>query len=275
MVDKIGKWSEDKLKILGKYLNAYTKIMANQTWCKGYHYIDAFAASGIHQDKEEKSFIEGSPRVALKIDKPFTSYTFIEINEERIKKLNSLRKEFPQMSITVERGDCNRVIVEKIFPQIRSRSERGFVFLDPYGLDVSMEIVKQIALKNIFEAFINFPVMAINRTVKARNPEVSTQKEKDRMNIVMGDGDWVKENSSEQLSFLEEIESSTIFYEWPNLVKSYTERLRKVFNFVSEPLIMTTEKNAPLYALIFAGNNETGCKIMNDIIQNFKMTGGK
>lgn len=41
--DVIGPWSEDKLDLLGRYLHAYTVIMRAQDWCKGYHYIDAFA----------------------------------------------------------------------------------------------------------------------------------------------------------------------------------------------------------------------------------------
>ncbi|MBU2220153.1 three-Cys-motif partner protein TcmP [Patescibacteria group bacterium] len=76
--DKIGRWSEDKLLLLKKYLEAYTKIMKNRDWCKGYYYIDAFAGTGKPQAKDEERFIDGSPRCALTIQNPFTGYFFIE-----------------------------------------------------------------------------------------------------------------------------------------------------------------------------------------------------
>jgi len=32
--DRIGPWSEDKLWLLSKYLDAYTNIMQGQSWCR-------------------------------------------------------------------------------------------------------------------------------------------------------------------------------------------------------------------------------------------------
>lgn len=47
-LDHIGIWSEIKLEIIKKYAAAYTSIMKNQAWCKGFVYIDAFAGAGKH-----------------------------------------------------------------------------------------------------------------------------------------------------------------------------------------------------------------------------------
>ena len=41
--DIIGKWSLEKLELLHKYLSGYLRVLTNQTWCRGYEYIDAFA----------------------------------------------------------------------------------------------------------------------------------------------------------------------------------------------------------------------------------------
>jgi three-Cys-motif partner protein len=91
-MDEIGKWSEDKLKLLEKYLNAYTTIMKGQVWCKnGYHYIDAFAGTGKPRAKDEERYIDGSPIVALKIKHPFKSYIFIEKEDWRIARLEKLK----------------------------------------------------------------------------------------------------------------------------------------------------------------------------------------
>ncbi|MDF5709334.1 MAG: hypothetical protein PUP90_17125 [Nostoc sp. S4] len=45
--DIIGRWSEEKLDLLAKYLKAYSTIMNEQKkdWLRAYYYIDAFAGS--------------------------------------------------------------------------------------------------------------------------------------------------------------------------------------------------------------------------------------
>lgn len=88
----LGPWAREKLDCLQKYLQAYTTILKNQSWCKGYLYIDAFAGAGKaperqynnHSDKtdslfldisdyiseqeaEAEVYIHGSPKIALDI----------------------------------------------------------------------------------------------------------------------------------------------------------------------------------------------------------------
>jgi hypothetical protein len=40
----IGLWTKIKLHILREYAAAYTTILKEQPWCKGYTYIDALLA---------------------------------------------------------------------------------------------------------------------------------------------------------------------------------------------------------------------------------------
>jgi three-Cys-motif partner protein len=63
--DIIGKWSPEKLELLRKYLAGYITILRNQTWCRGYEYIDAFAGTGKPKTKDEQKYVDGSPRIAL------------------------------------------------------------------------------------------------------------------------------------------------------------------------------------------------------------------
>ncbi|NOZ69042.1 MAG: three-Cys-motif partner protein TcmP [Deferribacteres bacterium] len=82
-LDHIGIWSEIKLEIIKDYASAYTKIMNNQTWCKGYVYIDAFAGAGKHISKTTGKIVLGSPLNALEIAPPFAEYHFIDLDEDR------------------------------------------------------------------------------------------------------------------------------------------------------------------------------------------------
>ena len=40
--EAIGLWAEVKLQIIREYAAAHTTILKEQSWCKGYAYIDAW-----------------------------------------------------------------------------------------------------------------------------------------------------------------------------------------------------------------------------------------
>src|SRR5437763_5976604 len=95
----VGPWAREKLNALGQYLSFYTRVLKNQRrWLRGTLYVDAFAGPGLSRirtktraskppglfdtdpesDKAEAEFLKGSPRIALDIANPFSSYLFIE-----------------------------------------------------------------------------------------------------------------------------------------------------------------------------------------------------
>jgi len=191
-LNEIGRWSEDKLGLLKKYLDAYTRIMRGQEWCRnGYHYIDAFAGTGMPKAKDEERYIDGSPRVALKISHPFYSYIFIEKEDWRVDKLKELQDEFPNYNIEIKQGDCNTIIVNDIVSKIRfEHFNRGIIFLDPFGMDIEWETIEHIADTRALEIFLNFPVMAINRTVLVKKAYKIKAEQIARMNRFWGSQDW-------------------------------------------------------------------------------------
>jgi three-Cys-motif partner protein len=191
--DVVGPWSEDKLLLLGKYLHAYTVIMQGQAnWCRnGYHYIDAFAGTGRPRARDEERFIDGSPRVALNIQHPFNSYTFIEKSPWRVQRLQELQREFPTRSIRILEDDCNRAITTEVTPRIRyDHFNRGLIFLDPFSMNVEWPTIEQIAETKALEIFMNFPVMALNRTALPNDPNTLTIAQIERMNRFWGSTEW-------------------------------------------------------------------------------------
>lgn len=98
MFDEVGRWSQEKLELLRQYLVAYTSILGTQSWwCKKVHYIDAFSGGVWHIAKGNGTYIPGSPILALRNDPPFNTFTFIDINKERIDNLiTPLKKLYPE-----------------------------------------------------------------------------------------------------------------------------------------------------------------------------------
>jgi len=92
---EVGPWAREKLGVLGDYLHQYSRILNKQSrWLKGHVYIDAFAGTGqakvrrhvaSHdrdglllpgmEDEDQAQYLQGSPRVALDVEPPFTRLT--------------------------------------------------------------------------------------------------------------------------------------------------------------------------------------------------------
>lgn len=123
---EVGPWASEKLERLQAYLSAYVRILSNRAALKTV-YVDAFAASGravvrkkehddptIHldlgeeaRDEDSREVIDGSPRVALKIEPPFDQYVFIESDERRLAELRELQALYGERrKIAVRSGDC-------------------------------------------------------------------------------------------------------------------------------------------------------------------------
>lgn len=284
--DIIGKWSEDKLDLLAKYLKAYSDIMNKQktpnnktgrAWLRAYYYIDAFAGSIIPRSKEdEQRYIEGSPLRALQTEPRFDGYWFIDLSPQRIDRVQRLREEFPNCTIEIRQGNCNNVLRNDIIPRLSySSKQRAFVFLDPYGLQVDWDTVKELANIRTCDLFINFSVMGVTRLLprdRSPNPEVV-----ERLSQVMGSADWLdriyREPVGIQLDLFGNQEESsrirdTIPAEW--LASLYTEQLRSLFPHVSRPILMRNSTNSALYALCMASHNPTAINITNDLFKRYE-----
>lgn len=278
--DIIGRWSEEKLDLLAKYLKAYSDIMNNQKtsnnptgkpWLRAYYYIDAFAGSVRPRAKEdEERYIEGSPLRALQTEPHFDGYWFIDVSPRRIERVERLCEEFPDCVIEIRQGNCNEVLCNDIVPRIpRASMQRAFVFLDPYGLQVDWETVRELANTRTCDIFVNFSVMGVTRLLprdQSPDPEVVEQLSK-----VMGSTEWIDQiyqtPTEYQLDLFGNQEPSpsreTIRAEW--LASLYTEQLRSLFAYVSKPVLMRNSTNSVLYALCLASHNQTAISITNDI----------
>lgn len=271
--DIIGRWSEEKLALLEKYLRAYAVIMnkQKQRWLRGYHYIDAFAGSGKPRARDEERYIAGSPLRALQCEPPFDSYWFIEISPWRVERLTKLQEQFPDRRVEIRQGDCNAVLRQEIIAHITYASQqRGLVFLDPYGLQVEWETVKVLARAKTFDVFVNFPLMAVTRLLKRDEPP--TGQALTLLNKVIGSDSWIQEiyYPERQLRLFGErlVVRDVMRAEW--LARVYADQVHNLFPFVSKPVIMTNSKNAPLYALFLASHNQTGVKIADDIFGRYE-----
>ena len=267
--DEIGYWSEIKLDIIKEYASAYSRIMSSQTSPPFYHlYIDAFAGSGKHISKSTGKFISGSPENALLVKPSFREYHFIDLDKQKIESLGNMAG--TRKDIYIYHGDCNHVMLEKVFPRTKYEDyRRGLCVLDPYGLHLNWEVISKAGQMKSVEIFLNFPVADINRNVLWRKPENVSPSQIERMNSFWGDDSWHKEAYalSKQIKIFgeEELEKASN----QQIAAAFRKRLIDVagFTHVPEPIAMRNSQNAVIYYLFFASQKPVAGNIVKYIWQ--------
>lgn len=273
-----GHWTEQKLESLYKYLVAYTKIMSKQPF--RYAYIDAFAGTGYRHIKQENAktlpmfpeimadepqgFLEGSAKIALQVEPPFTKYIFIEKSEKRCEQLAALREGYPELAdrISIINADCNAYLQDLCLNYSWSKN-RAVLFLDPFGMQVDWDTMRAVAETKAIDVWILFPLgVAVNRLLKKDgNIENTWRKRLDRL---FGTQEWYDRFYKEVIfkGLLGEEKRTIKTCTFESISQYYVERLQAIFTEVADnPKPLCNSKGNPLFHLCFAAGNLKGAKI--------------
>lgn len=269
--DIVGSWSEVKLEILRKYAAAYSTILVRQPNLE-HAYIDGFSGSGQHLSKATGQPIEGSPRIALGIEPPFRHYYFIDLDGDKLDFLQ--RSVGARADVTILQGDCNRLLLEDIFPRVTwEQYRRALCLLDPYGLQLEWGVIHAAGQSRTIDLFLNFPVMDINRNVLWREPEGVSDELRQRMTRYWGDETWFDATyqRSKQLDLFGG-EEAWIKVTNDEVAEAFRQRLRQVagFGHVPKPLPMKNSTGAVVYYRFFATAKPVGSNIVEDIFDRYR-----
>lgn len=274
-----GKWTEDKLERVRKYLVAYTTIFEQNPRAKIFttYYVDAFAGTGYRskrgQNGSQKSLfpelaetdaqnlMKGSARIALEVDPPFKRYLFIEQNPKYAGELENLKCEFTDKAnrIEVVHAEANEYL-KKWCGNMDWHRSRAVVFLDPYGMQVDWSLIEALARTKAIDLWILFPIgVAISRLLTKGKPPPKEWAA--TLTRIFGSDKW-------QTAFYPHERRHTLFGEefvgdkaasFAKIGQFFVERLKTVFTRVAEnPLPLMNSKNVPLYLLCFAAGNPKG-----------------
>lgn len=270
--DRIGYWTELKLEIIREYASAYSRILTAQGSLH-HVYIDGFAGAGEHVSRETSAVVVGSPGQALQVQPPFREFFFIDMDGDRVENLRRLYGD--RGDVHIRRGDCNRVLLEDVFPKVRWENyRRGLCLLDPYGLDLSWEVIQAAAQLRTIDLFLNFPIMDANRNVLWHDPAGVSPAQAARLTAFWGDESWRADvyRPSAQTSFLgEEMEKA----ENAEVAQAFRRRLRDVAGFenVPRPLPMRNSQGAVIYYLFFASQKAVANHIVEEIFAKYARRG--
>lgn len=256
-----GPWTEEKLAILKKYLDAYTTALKNQPFCLVY--IDAFAGTGEVEltsvDEDKKEFIEGSAKIAVDVDdKPFDEYIFVEKNQDRCIQLDSLREANRCKNIQIKNEDANDFLQNL---QKDWRRYRGVLFLDPFATEVEWGTIEQIASFEALDTWILFPTSAIARMLpREREPDSISPEWVNRLNRIYGGESWRDLYSvNPQISLFGDEEQQRQ-EGIDGLIGIYKNKLTQLFGdrFLEKSRTLKNSKNSALFEFLFCVGNPKG-----------------
>ena len=269
-----GNWTEQKIEMVVAYAKAYLTIMNKYPMLKPL-YFDGFAGSGdiYRNDEVDLENIKGTAIRILEIDEPksFDTYYFVEKNERYKSELErTIKNTFPKKITHVVSEDCNKKLISMSSYLKKNSNYRVLAFIDPYGMSVDWASIE--ALKGLgIDLWILVPTgMGINRLLKNDGRISDAWLEKLERFLGLSKEDILNHfyKEAKRLTLFGE---ETIFQKEQNAIQKagilYKERLRTVFNFVSEPFIMKNSTNSIMYHFMMATNNAAALKIANDVIK--------
>lgn len=274
-----GKWTEEKIDVFIKYIKAYMQILKKYPqW--PLLYFDGFAGSGEIQTKDDDlDLMEGVASRVLSLNDPrrFDLFYFVEKDADKAAKLKKyIDDTFPSVSNKyVSYADCNEKLIKlaEFLRREENSNYRGVVFIDPFGMQVKWDSLKELEGLHI-DLWILVPTgTAVNRLLKRKglSPENWFSSLGDFFGVEPGQikDRFYKENP--QMNLFGQTEHLKIDKAAEEAANLYQERLKTIFKFVSNPLEMRNSKNAIIFHFFMASNVKVAMKIANDIVKNQKI----
>lgn len=251
-----GSWTVEKLNIIGKYIDAYSKALQKFKFKKIY--IDAFAGTGsveIKLDGNEIT-IDGSARIALSGTCPFDEYIFVEQNQNHVDQLKLLKNEYPDRNIKVFTGDCNQLI-SSYCTKADIKYSRILVFLDPFSTEVAWSTIKQIAKTDVIDLWYLVPLSAICRMLPKNG--VITSNCESKLIYLFGDDSWKSlYHKPRQIGLFESDDDIERDADYSQIIDYVYKKLDSTFEkVIKEPAILKNSKKSPLFAFFFAMTNQS------------------
>lgn len=267
-----GNWTEAKMEIVVDYAKAYLTIMNKQSWAKTL-YFDGFAGSGLIGSSEDKEAIKGTALRILDITdpKPFDTYYFVEKDEKNKLSLQSqIESNYFGKNAHVVRADCNTKLIDMSKFLKENKNYRALAFIDPYGMTVNWDSIQ--ALKGLgIDLWILVPTgLGVNRLLKNDKniPEPWLKKLEQFLGLTRNE---ILDNFYSQKTIPTLFGDQTLINKEKSIIQKignlYTQRLKTIFEFVSESFVMRNSTNSIMYHFMMATNNQNALKIANDVIK--------
>jgi three-Cys-motif partner protein len=244
-------WSEDKYRHVLNYAQMFATATKKHWNCRAY--VDLYAGAG-RSKLETGAIIAASPLLALELKDPFDKYVFCDMDGEKLEALRvRVGRDHPGRDCAFINRDTNAA-VDEILAEVPmgSRDFRvlSFCFADPYKLkNLRFETIRRLTARYADFLVLVPSGMDANRNLvyyeradnRTLDDFLGTTAWREAWTIQRGGnfGDFVADQFGKQMAALG--------YRYDGLQKT--------------TLIRSTDKNLPLYRLMFFSKSELADKL--------------
>lgn len=267
-----GRWTEDKLSVLQKYLHFYVQALSRERF--ELVYIDTFAGTGrcsIRDTEDGRRIIDGSAKIALDCE-GFSRYVFIESSRAHADELEQLRGAHPRGGLArVARGKASDMLWPFLMG-VNWQATRGVLFLDPYGLQCDWPMLERIAATKALDVFFLVSISGLYRNAAIDRRSSRAQV----LTRFLGTDRWSDEVYVQQQDDLFDDPYVTRAPGYQAILHFTTSRLAGLFPYVSAPVLLGQTGRAPLFALYFAVSNPSkpalalAARVSEDILKKLR-----
>jgi three-Cys-motif partner protein len=250
-------WTLNKLQILGDYLPAFN-IASKKS--RERIYLDLMAGQPENVESGTTNRFDGSVRLAMAADPPFTRLAFIEQNPTNAAALRAdLENRHPgDVRGRVYAGDCNVAIDDALADLSQVRWAPTFAFIDQQSAEVSWSTIAKVSAfrtgKYKTEMWILMSPAMIAKGIKGTNGDAFAA----RVDGLYGNTEWRRIVAARDAG---ELEAEEMRDEMVNL---FRWQMESTLNYVTTARIpMKMMNNTPVYDMVFATDHPTGLKIMS------------
>ncbi|WP_067885236.1 three-Cys-motif partner protein TcmP [Nocardia vaccinii] len=252
-------WTNNKLLILGDYVNAFN--IASKS-AKETVYLDLMAGQPENIARHTGERIDGSPRRVLSADNGFTRHVFCEL-PDRAEQLEAiLRQDFPDKNFRSFPGDCNRTI-DSVLAYLRPFNRAPmFVFIDQQAAEIEWSTIVKVSqfkgptARTKPELWLLVSPTFIARGVRGTNSE----RFREKVTRFYGTDKWLNIQTARERNIItpdqyrDEMTNLIRFRLAQHLSYRYTQRIP-----------MRMRNRTTIYDMVFATDHYAGDNIMKSL----------
>jgi three-Cys-motif partner protein len=251
-------WAEEKYRLLGLYFELFSSGMKNK-WDQRV-YIDLYAGGGFSHITGTRTFLKGSPLIALTVSCPFDKYIFCEEDDNLLANLRTRSERIaPQANVTYIAGKCDDHVDEicSALPKWSSDNRvLSLCMVDPFDFGMKFETLKRLS-----RVFIDFVVLLATGMDANRNYE-HYLGDSTKIDEALGNTEWRERWSAggaRQRNF-----GQFLAFEFSKSMESLDYRPTPLHRM---KCVRSDETNSPLYHLALFSRHERAHAFWTEVLK--------
>jgi three-Cys-motif partner protein len=180
-------WAEEKYRLLALYDELFSSGMKKK-WHQRV-YIDLYAGAGFGHIQGTRTFLKGSPMIALTVDYPFDKYILCEQDEQLLTALKTRSGRIaPKANVSYIPGNCDAKVDEicRAIPKGSSNHRvLSLCIVDPFDFGIKFDTLKKLS-----QFYIDFVVLLAIGMDANRNYEHYVEGHSPKIDEALGNSEW-------------------------------------------------------------------------------------